>query len=348
MAFKDLFRKVIQWEDQDSDTIVYRYPIEKKQEIMRKSVLVVNPGQKAIFVQEGKIADTFDAGTYELSDIKNIPILTKLYNWKFAFESPYTGDVYFISTKQFINMKWGTTNPVIMRDQDFGMVRVRGFGTYSFSVGVPTNTMKELCGASAKMKVSYVDDYFRKAITSTLSNVIAKSEIPALDLSMHYSDLSEAAINELKPKFEEIGIELDALFIENLSLPEEVEKMMDKRTNVGVMGSAMNGYAQMESVAAMRDAAKTPNSMANMGMGMMAGMAIGKNFGENMNQALNSVNNSQDSNVKFCSECGSKIKAGAKFCPECGAKQNAGNVCKKCGAAIKAGTKFCPECGEKQ
>ena len=348
------FRKVIEWKDQEADVIAYRYQFEKdRDEIMKKSVLVVNPGQKAIFVQEGKVADCFGPGTYELSDIKNIPILTKLYNWKYAWESPYKGNIYFISTKQFLNKNWGTTNPVMMRDQDFGMVRVRGFGTYSFSVGDPTEAMEELIGAQGTMTTKTVDDYFRKVITSTLSTVIAESEIPALDLSMHYEELANAAKNRLKDDFANIGIKLNALYIENLSLPEEVEKMMDKRTQVGVMGNgAMQGYAQMESIGAMRDAAKNNSNMGGLGMNIATGMAAASMFKQEMNDAKSGNTSIPGGTVaeKVCPACGAKAKAKAKFCPECGAKfeaVEAEKVCPACGAKVKGTAKFCPECGAK-
>ena len=348
-GIKKQLRKVIEWKDQDPNVIVYRYPLVDRDEIMRKSVLVVNPGQKALFVQEGKIADAFGPGTYELEDIKNIPILTKLYNWKYAWESPYKGQIYFISTKQFVNQNWGTTNPVMMRDQDFGMVRVRGFGTYSFAVGDPTEAMEELCGAQGVMTVKSVDDYFRKVITSTLSNVIAESEVPALDLSMHYEELANAARNRLKDDFANIGISLKALYIENLSLPEEVEKMMDKRTQVGVMGNgAMQGYAQMESIAAMRDVAKNQNAMGGLGMNIATGVTAAKMMGDALNDAK-AGNTAAPQNQKACPKCGAMIKATAKFCPECGEKLevNTERVCPECGAKVSNRAKFCPECGAK-
>lgn len=340
---KEQFRKVIEWKDQDENVIVYRFPLEDRREIMNKSVLVVNPGQKAIFVQEGQIADVFSPGTYKLDDIKNLPILTTLYNWKYLWESPYKGQIYFISTKQFLNRNWGTSNPIMMRDQDFGMVRVRGFGTYSFSVGDPTSSMEELCGAQGILTISKVDDYFRKVITSTLSNVIAESEIPALDLSMHYEELADAARARLKNDFAEIGIKLNSLYIENLSLPEDVEKMMDKRTNVGVMNGAMQGYAQMESIEAMKDAAKNGQSMSGMGISLGAGLGLGKMYADNMSQALSS-----DADSKVCPECNSKNKKTAKFCVECGYKFVATErVCPECGAKVSGKGKFCPECGAK-
>lgn len=346
MAFEFLkrqFRKVIQWENEDPNMIVWKYPLERKEEIMRKSQLVVREGQKALFIQEGKLADVFGPGTYELSDIRNIPLLTALYNWKFAWESPYTGDVYFISTRQFINNKWGTSNPVMMRDKEFGMVRVRGFGTYSFSVGTPTAAMSELFGSMQQLSVQNVDEYFRKIVVSVLSETIAELGVPALDLAMHYSELSEAASVRAREILNKVGIELKELIVENLSLPAEVEKMMDKRTQIGVMGGSMQQYAQMESVGAMRDAARNPGGMANVGVGLGAGVGIGKMFADGMRGAMEETPAAK----AVCPHCGASVKAGAKFCPECGKSMKAaGKVCPKCGSAVKASAKFCPECGQ--
>ena len=379
---KNQFRKVIQWESDNVNDIIYKYPLERKEEIMRKSVLVVREGQKALFIQEGKLADVFGPGTYQLNDIKNFPLLTQLYNWKYLWESPYTGDVYFISTKQFLNMKWGTSNPIMMRDQDYGVVRVRGFGVYSFAVGTPTNALRELIGSMSSFTVRNVDDYFKKIITSTLSNVIAESNIPALDLAMHYDDLAQMAKAKLADEFDKIGIEIKSLVIENLSLPEEVEKMLDKRTNVGVMRGAMREYTQMESVEAMKSAAKNPGGMSGLGVGMGAGVSMGKMFVDAMSSVSNAPEEKQpvveekvmndDSvecpnchssvprNSKFCPECGNNMTppkkvcpacgaevGKAKFCPECGARVDE-IKCKVCGKVLKANQKFCPECGTLQ
>lgn len=370
------FRKVIQWENVDNDVIVWKYPLEKKEEIMRKSRLVVREGQKALFIQEGKLADVFGPGTYELDDIKNIPVLTSLNSWKYAWESPYTGDIYFVSTKQFINNKWGTSNPVIMRDPEFDMIRVRGFGTYSFAVSTPTNAMHELFGSMDILTRSNVDEYFRKIITSVLSNVIAEAGYAALDLATHYDEISDMAKMKMMDDFDKIGIEIKGLFVENLSLPEEVEEMLDKRTSVGVMSGKMQGYAQMESVAAMRDAANNPGNMSGAGIGLGAGIGMGKMFADSMNSINQQANTSQapaerqekcptcgamvDEGSKFCSECGkpmkveiecpnckAKIEEDSKFCPECGQKLGK-NYCVGCGAELENGTKFCPECGAKQ
>ena len=341
--FKRQFRKVIQWESDDKDQIVWKFPLERKEEIMRKSTLVVREGQKAIFIKEGKLCDVFGPGTYELDDIKNIPILTALYHWKTAWESPYTGDLYFVSTRQFIDNKWGTPNPVMMKDKDFGMVRVRGFGVYSFAVGVPTYAMNELFGATGGLNVSDVDGYFKKIIVSVLTNSIAESGVSALELAAHYDDISQIALEKMREDFGRMGIEIKGLYIENLSVPEEVEKMIDKRTFVGVMGDAMQGYAQMETLGAMRDAAKNPGSsgsMANAGIGLGAGLGIGRMFVEGMSAATTAEAKDK------CPHCGAVVKKGAKFCPECGKEMtDEKKICPVCGASVKKGAKFCPECG---
>ncbi len=341
--FKRQFRKVIQWETDDKNAIVWKYPLERKEEIMRKSTLVVREGQKAIFINEGKLTDVFGPGTYELDELKNIPVLTALYNWKTAWETPHTADLYFVSTKQFIDNKWGTSNPVMMKDANFGMVRVRGYGVYSFAVGVPTYAMNELFGSTGGLTVSDVDNYFKKIIVSVLTNSIAESGVSALDLAAHYDDISAIALEKMKEDFGKIGIEIKGLYIENLSVPEEVEKMIDKRTSVGVMGDAMSGYAKMETIGAIRDAARNPGAgagMASAGVGLGAGLGLGKMFAESMSDV------STPATGATCPHCGAAVSAGARFCPECGKSVSAAGItCPSCGKEVPAGTKFCPDCG---
>lgn len=347
MAFdfiKRQFRKVIQWENVDPNIIVWKYPLNRKEEIMNKSQLVVREGQKAMFIQEGKLADIFLPGTYELSDIRNIPILTAMSKWKFAWESPYTGDVVFISTKQFINNKWGTANPVMMRDSDFGMIRVRGFGSFSFAVENPSLALNELFGSVNQLTVPGVNDYFKKIITSVLSNVIAESGYPALELASHYDELADMAKTKIDANFGDLGIEIKKVFIENLSLPENVEKTIDKRSSVGVMSGSMQEYAQMESVAAMRDAARNPGGLAGAGIGLGAGLGMGQMFSGSMSSIVKPAEHEQSA----CPFCGAKIKVGTKFCPECGKALSVDKKCIKCGCSLKPNAKFCPECGEKQ
>ena len=314
-------------------------------EIMMGAQLTVRESQAAIFVNEGELADVFGPGRYELST-SNMPILTALKSWKYGFNSPFKSDVYFVNTKQFLDMKWGTSNPVMMRDAEFGMIRLRAFGIYSFKVADPVAFLKEVFGTAELFTVDGVEGQIKRTLVSGLSDAIAESKIPALDLAANYDELASYALKAINPKIAPLGLTLCSFVIENISLPEEVEKSMDKRTSMGVLGN-LDQYAKYQAAEAMRDAATNGNGMAGMGVGMGAGAAMGQMFAQSMNPAQPAAPAAPAAGA-VCSACGAQIPAGTKFCPECGAKQAAGAFCTACGAQIPAGTKFCPECGAKQ
>ena len=352
--FKDLVTSqlidVIEWTDDSQNTMVYKYDMNGK-EIMMGAQLTVRESQAAIFVNEGKLADVFQPGRYELST-QNMPILTKLKAWKFGFNSPFKSDVYFINTKQFLDRKWGTANPVMMRDTDFGMIRIRAFGSFAFRVKEPETFMKECFGTSSLFTVEGVEGQLKSMVVSGLSDAIAQSKIPALDIAANYSGLSQYCMNALNAKVEALGLTLTNFVIENVSLPEEVEKAMDKRTSMGVLGD-MGKYAQFQAAEAMRDAANNPNGMAGVGVGMGAGMGMGQMFTQAFGGAQQQVPAAPAAPAAAtvaCTACGQPIAAGSKFCSSCGAKQEeklAGGFCPNCGGKVEAGSKFCPNCGNK-
>ena len=321
-AIKGQLIDVIEWTDNSGKTMVHKYDTNGK-EITMGAQLTVRESQAAIFVNEGELADVFGPGRYELST-SNMPILTALKSWKYGFNSPFKSDVYFVNTKQFLDMKWGTSNPVMMRDAEFGLIRLRAFGVYRFKV----------------------EGQIKRTLVSGLSDAIAESKIPALDLAANYDELASYALKAINPKIAPLGLTLCSFVIENISLPEEVEKSMDKRTSMGVLGN-LDQYAKYQAAEAMRDAATNGNGMAGMGVGMGAGAAMGQMFAQSMNPAQPAAPAAPAAGA-VCSACGAQIPAGTKFCPECGAKQAAGAFCTACGAQIPAGTKFCPECGAKQ
>ena len=322
---------VIEWKDDSNDTMVHRYDRNGK-EIMMGAQLTVRESQVAIMVNEGKLADVFQPGRYELST-QNMPILTALKSWKYGFNSPFKAEVYFINTKQFLDQKWGTSNPVMMRDAEFGMIRLRAFGIYSFRVGDPVAFLKEVFGTNAYMTVEGVTGQIKRTLISGLSDAIAQSKIPALDLAANYDELSQFALNTLAPRIANLGLKLESFVIENISLPDEVEKAIDRRTSMGVVGD-LNQYTQFQAAEAMRDAANNPNGMGGLGAGMGAAAMMAQAM-QNAAQAPVAPQYQQPAqqpeetrqpaapaaDTKFCSECGQRIPRSAKFCPECGAKQ---------------------------
>ena len=338
---------VIEWTDNSSKTMVHKYDMNGK-EIMMGAQLTVRESQVAIFVNEGQLADIFEPGRYELQT-SNMPILTALKSWKYGFNSPFKADVYFVNTKQFLDMKWGTSNPVMMRDAEFGMIRLRAFGIYSFRVSDPETFLKEVFGTSALFTVEGVEGQIKRTLVSGLSDAIAESKIPALDLAANYDEIANYAMQSINPKLASLGLTLCSFVIENISLPEEVEKSMDKRTSMGVLGN-LDNYAKYQAAEAMREAANNNggNGMAGMGVGMGAGAAMGQMFAQSMANTTTPAAAPTATAAAACTACGAAIPAGSKFCPECGAKQNAGAFCTSCGKEIPAGTKFCPECGAKQ
>ncbi|MCR5296587.1 MAG: SPFH domain-containing protein [Clostridiales bacterium] len=336
---------VIEWSDNSGKTMVHKYDMNGK-EIMMGAQLTVRESQVAIFVNEGQLADIFEPGRYELQT-SNMPILTALKSWKYGFNSPFKSDVYFINTKQFLDMKWGTSNPVMMRDAEFGMIRLRAFGIYSFKVSNPETFLKEVFGTSELFTVEGVEGQIKRTLVSGLSDAIAESKIPALDLAANYDELANYALKAINPKLAALGLTLCSFVIENISLPEDVEKAMDKRTSMGVLGN-LDQYATYQAAEAMREAANNDgNGMAGMGVGMGAGAAMGQMFAQSLNNPAQPAPAAPAAGA-VCVACGAAIPAGSKFCPECGAKQNASAFCTSCGKEIPAGTKFCPECGAKQ
>ena len=339
------FIDVIEWKDDTQNTMVHRYDMNGK-EIMMGAQLTVRESQVAVFVNEGQLADVYQPGRYELTT-QNMPIMTALKSWKFGFNSPFKADLYFINTKQFLDRKWGTSNPVMMRDAEFGMIRIRAFGIFAFRVSNPETFLKEVFGTNGMFTVEDVEGQIKRTVVSGLSDAIAESKIPALDLAANYEELSQYSLKALNPKLESLGLTLTSFVIENISLPEEVEKSIDKRTSMGVVGD-LNKYSQFQAAEAMREAANNPGGgFAGMGVGMGAGAAMGQMFTQSMNNTAGQQPAAAHTATAPCVACGKAIPAGSRFCPECGAVQAAANKCKVCGAELNAGAKFCPACGQK-
>ena len=342
------FIEVIEWLDQSTNTLVYRFPV-KDQEIKNGAQLIVRESQSAVFVSEGQIADQFPPGRYTI-DGGNTPILTKLGAWKYGFNSPFKAEVYFVNTKQFTDLKWGTPNPVMMRDADFGMVRLRAFGIYSMRVADPKAFIKDIAGTNAHFVTEDIEGQLKRTLVSGFSDALGESKIAALDLASNYDELSKFTREKLNEDFKSFGLELAKFVIENISLPQEVEAAMDKRTSMGVIGD-VGRYAQFQAADAMRDAAQNPSGGAGTGAGLGAGFAIGNAMAGAMTDAMKQSKGEGAAARVACPKCGGANAPGDKFCHECGAKMDVASQtvpCVKCGAALQAGAKFCNECGAKQ
>lgn len=273
-ALKNEFIQIIEWLDDSSNTLVYRFPVHD-QEIKMGAQLTVRENQVAIFVNEGEVADVFKPGRYELST-QNMPILSTLRGWKYGFDSPFKAEVYFFNTKLFTDLKWGTQNPVMMRDAEFGMIRMRAFGTYAIRVSDAKELFRTIVGTQHLTTTDEILGQLRSTIVSHLSDIVAESKIAALDLASSYRELATLAQKELAPQFATYGLELSRFNIDNISLPEEVEAAIDQRTKMGVFGDKMQQYAQMQTAEAIKVAAANPGGIAGAGAGIGAGMAIGQ------------------------------------------------------------------------
>ena len=274
------FIEIIEWLDESNDTLVYRFPVYN-QEIKMGAQLIVRENQIALFVNEGEVADIFKAGRYELST-QNLPVLTTLRGWKYGFQSPFKAEVYFFNTRLFTDLKWGTQNPVMMRDAEFGMIRVRAFGTYATRIADPKTFFTTIVGTRGLTTTGDILGQLRSVIVNHFSDMLAESKIAALDLASNYRELSELARKELTADFNSFGLELPRFVIDNVSLPEEVEQAIDQRTKLGVYGDRLQQYAQMQTAESIKVAAANPGGIAGAGAGIGAGMAIGQTMGQSL------------------------------------------------------------------
>jgi len=275
---------IVEWLDHTRDTLVWRFP-RYRNEIKNGAQLIVRPGQTAIFVHRGNIADTFEPGNYRLT-ADNLPILSTLMGWKYGFESPFKSEIYFVNTRQITELKWGTPNPIMLRDPEFGPIRLRAFGVYALKAGDPKALLKELVGTDEVFEADEILELMRGIINTSFADMLGKSEIAALDLASNYQAMSEslrAAVSERVD--DEYGLDIPILNIVNISLPEEVEQALDTRTSMGVIGD-MTRFQQYQMGQAMTSAAENPaGGGASAGMGLGMGFAMANQMMQNMPQA---------------------------------------------------------------
>jgi membrane protease subunit (stomatin/prohibitin family) len=278
---------IIEWLDDTRDTMVWRYP-RSDNEIKYGAKLIVRESQAAAFIDQGALADMFvQPGTYTLTT-QNLPILAKLKGWKYGFESPFKSEVYFASTRTFTDRKWGTKNPIMLRDPEFGPVRLRAFGSFAIKVGDVPTFLRSVVGTDSRFTVDEIGEQLRDLLVARFADALGESKIPVLDLAANQDDLGKLLITRIQPDFDVFGLKLVNLLVENISLPPEVEQALDERTKMGVIGD-LNRYTQFKTAGAIGDAAKNPGGMAGAGMGLGAGVAMG----QQMSQAMGGMQQQQ-------------------------------------------------------
>jgi membrane protease subunit (stomatin/prohibitin family) len=273
---KGQFIDIVEFLDDSRDTIVWRFP-RQGNEIKMGAKLVVRESQTAVFVNEGKVADAFTPGTYTL-ETQNLPILSTLKGWKYGFNSPWKAEVYFVSTRLFTDMKWGTQNPVIVRDPEFGMVRLRAFGAYAARVVDATKLLRELVGTDPQFRTEEVQEYLRQMIVSRLGSSLASAGIPMLDLAAQQQTIGGKIGAVLSEDLANVGLTIPTFIIENISVPPEVEAALDKRTQMGILGD-LNRYTQFQAANAVEAAANNPGG-AGEGVGLGMGLAVGQQMAQ--------------------------------------------------------------------
>ena len=292
MALMDFIRKqfidILQWTEDDEGTLAWRFPMADM-EIQYGASLTVRESQMAVFVNEGKVADVFGPGTYKLTT-QTIPVLTYLKNWDKLFESPFKSDVYFFSTRQQIDQKWGTPQPITIRDTDFGAVRLRAFGNYNFRIADPRLFHTEISGTRERYTTQELDGQLRGLVLQNISNAIAASGIAFLDLAANQLMFAQALAAQLAPEFAKIGLKLEGMTVQSVSLPEELQKILDQKIGMGMVGNDMGKFMQYQTAQAIPKFAEGGGAggsgIAGDAMGLGAGVALGQVLAQNLQQGL--------------------------------------------------------------
>lgn len=311
------FIAVIQWNEIEGGVLAYRYPMQNM-EIQTGAQLTVRESQVAIFVNEGRIADVFGPGLYTLTT-HNLPVLTDLLNWDKEFQSPFKSDVYFFTTRLQIDQKWGTGAPIVIRDKEFGAVSLRCYGNFAYHIADPRTFFTRVSGTLGTYHVGDLDGQLRATIIACITEIFANSSIPFLDMTANLSALRDRINKQIKPAFAALGLELDQFVLENISLPDDLQNVLDQRIGMSMVGD-LGHLTQFAAAESLPLAAANPGGPADMGIGLGAGAAIGQVMLGSLKSAAE-ILPSTASEARYCIQCGKSIPLDARFCPACGKQQ---------------------------
>jgi membrane protease subunit (stomatin/prohibitin family) len=306
---------VLQWNEPEDGILAWRYPMADA-EIQNGGQLTVRDSQMAAFVNEGHIADVFGPGLHTLNT-RNLPLLTDLMNWDKGFESPFKSDVYFFSTRQQLNQKWGTATPITFREKEFGALRLRAYGIYAYRISDPRAFFTQVSGTRDDYYAADLAGQLRETIVARITELLASSEFSFLDMAAHQADLAQKLTEQIKPAFAALGLDLTQFVIESLSLPDELQKVMDQRIGINIAGDPAR-LTQFQTAESIPAAAANPSGAAGAGVGFGAGLAMANLIAQT--QAAAALKTSAVAE-KSCSASGHAIPAGARFCPDCGKAQ---------------------------
>ncbi|MCH7344055.1 SPFH domain-containing protein [Pelomonas sp. CA6] len=285
---KKQFIDILQWTEDGDGTLAWRFPMQDF-EIQYGASLTVRESQMAVFVNEGKVADVFGPGMYKLTT-QTLPVLTYLKNWDKLFESPFKSDVYFFSTRQQVDQRWGTTQPVTIRDKDFGAVRLRAFGNYAYRVADPKRFHTEISGTRERYTVAELDGQLRGMMLQHISDAVAQSGIPFLDLAANQVAFAKALLEATAPSFEALGLKLESVTLQNVSLPEELQKILDQKIGMGMIGQNMGQFMQYQTAQAIPKLAEGVGQggggVAGDAMGLGAGLALGQTLAQQLQAGM--------------------------------------------------------------
>jgi membrane protease subunit (stomatin/prohibitin family) len=358
--------EVLEHHDPTGEEIVSRFPREGSAEIKLGAQLVVHEAQEAVLYRDGRALDVFGPGRHTLST-QNIPLLTDLLSLPFGGTSPFRVAVVFVNKRTFLDQKWGTREPVVFRDTELGMVRLRAFGTYAYRIADSQLFVNTVVGSQGVFETSRLQDFYRDIIVSRLNDLLGETLQTIFDLPRYYDELGTAAKARVTEDFGKYGVDLTDFYINSITPPDEVQQKMDERAAMGAVGD-MNTYMQFKAAQAIQDAAQGGAGGEGGGAGSASagmGLGLGAGFGAMMpGMIANAMQQAQQGKAgsaaaagggaaraeagRFCSECGKAVPPGAKFCPSCGAAQKAGGGCPGCGEPVPDGAAFCPNCGTKQ